>query len=54
MEAPENEWFLPAEGGEDNTDGQSGSRKKRSGEPSAQAKKRCADEHGQSRDIERR
>ena len=52
MEAPENEWFLPAEGGEDNTDGESGSRKKRSGEPSAQAEKRCADEHGQGSDIE--
>ena len=52
MEAPEGERFLPAEGGEDNADGESGSRKKRSGEPSAQAEKRCADEHGQSRDIE--
>jgi len=54
MKSPKNEWFLPAEGGEDNADGESGSRKKRSGEPSAQAEKRCADEHGQSRDIERR
>jgi hypothetical protein len=54
MEAPENERFLPAEGGEDNADGESGSRKKRTGEPSAQAEKRCADEHGQRSDIERR
>ena len=52
MEAPKDERFLPAEGGEDNADGESGSRKKRSGEPSAQAEKRAADEHGQSRDIE--
>ncbi len=52
MKSPKNEWFLPAEGGEDNADGQSGSRKKRSGEPSAQAEKRGADEHGQGRDIE--
>jgi len=54
MKAPENEWFLPAEGGEDNADGQSGSRKKRSGEPSAQAEKKGTDEHGQGRDIEGR
>lgn len=54
MKAPENERFLPAEGGEDNADGESGSREKRSGEPSAQAEKRGADEHGQSRDIEGR
>jgi len=54
MEAPENEWFLPANSGEDNADGEGGSWEKRSGEPSAQAEKRCADEHGQSRDIEGR
>jgi len=54
MKSPENEWFLPTQGGEDNADGESGSRKKRSGEPSAQAEKRCADEHRQSRDIEGR
>lgn len=54
MEAPENERLLAAKSGEDNADGEGGSRKKRSGEPSAQAEKRCADEHGQSRDIEGR
>jgi hypothetical protein len=54
MEAPKDEWFLPAEGGEDNADGEGGSRKKRSGEPSAQAEKRGADEHGQGRDIQGR
>ena len=54
MKAPEGERFLPAEGGEDNADGESGSRKKRSGERSAQAEKRCADEHGQRSDIEGR
>jgi len=46
MNSPENEWFLAAKSGEDNADGQSGSRKKRSGKPSAQAEKRAADEHG--------
>jgi hypothetical protein len=54
MEAPKDEWFLSAEGGEDNADGESGSRKKRSGEPSAQAEKGGADEHGQRSDIEGR
>ncbi len=54
VEAPKDEWFLAAEGGEDNADGEGGSRKKRSGEPSAQAEKGGTDEHGQSRDVERR
>jgi hypothetical protein len=54
MKAPKDERFLPAEGGEDNADGESGSRTKRSGEPRAQAEKRAADEHGQRSDIERR
>jgi hypothetical protein len=54
MEAPEDEWFLAAKSGEDNADGEGGSRKKRSGEPSAQTEKRCADEHRQGRDIEGR
>jgi hypothetical protein len=54
VETPKDERLLPAKSGEDNADGKSGSRKKRSGEPSAQAEERCADEHGQSRDIERR
>jgi hypothetical protein len=54
MKSPENEWFLPTQGGEDNADGESGSRKKRSGEPGAQAEKRGADEHGQGRDIQGR
>ena len=54
MEAPKDERFLPAERVEDNADCESGSRKKRIGEPSAQAEKRGTDEHGQSRDIEGR
>jgi hypothetical protein len=54
MEAPKDERFLAAEGGEDNADGESRSRKKRSGEPSAQSEKRCADEHRQSSDIQGR
>jgi hypothetical protein len=54
MEAPEDEWFLASKSGEDNADSESGTGKKRSGEPSAQTEKRCADEHGQGRDIEGR
>jgi hypothetical protein len=54
VEAPKDERFLAAKSGEDNADGESGSRKKRSGEPSAQAEKRAADEYGQGCDIEGR
>lgn len=54
IEAPEDERFLAAKGSEDNADCESGSRKKRIGEPGAQAEEKYADEHGQSSDIQGR